>query len=211
MTTGVRRDVRGRPGANRRTRLLLTVAGTLAMLAGATTLVAGLPRAGGFSPPVVHASSGLSTSTSSSTWASEPAGNRPIVPSPPAPPSPTTSTTTTTTTTAPPVWAAVVASAVVAPAVTTGCADALAYLAAHQAPGFVDTCGPGTALGRYGYTCWNVAATCPNAKVIHIACPAPFVFMNEAHNSWSLQGLRSGVDPFGQGAPAERAYCDRLR
>jgi hypothetical protein len=98
------------------------------------------------------------------------------------------------------------------PAVSTGCADALAYLTAHQAEGFVATCGPGTAFGRYGVTCWNVAGMCPNgARVIRIACPAPFVYMNEAHNSWSLTGRRTGIDPFGQGTPAERAFCDRLR
>ena len=98
------------------------------------------------------------------------------------------------------------------PAVTTDCADALAYLAAHQAPGFVDVCGAGSALGHDGYTCWNTAGVCPDGgKVIHIACPAPFVYMNEAHNSWSLQGLRRGIDPYGQGSPAERAYCNQFR
>jgi hypothetical protein len=98
------------------------------------------------------------------------------------------------------------------PAVTTGCADALAYLASHQAPGFVAGCGSGSALGHYGYTCWNTAVVCPSGgKLIHIACPAPFVYMNEAHNSWSLQGLRAGIDPYGQGSAAEQAFCDALR
>jgi hypothetical protein len=53
---------------------------------------------------------------------------------------------------------------------------------------------------------------CPDgAKVIHIACPAPFVYMNEAHNSWTLIGGGSGFDPYGQGTPAERAFCDAHR
>ncbi|MEP6623696.1 MAG: hypothetical protein ABJC79_04590 [Acidimicrobiia bacterium] len=115
----------------------------------------------------------------------------------------TTSSTTTTTTMGP---------AVEAPTVATDCGDALAYLASHQAPGFVDVCGPGTALGHFGFTCWNTPVHCPDgAKVIHIACPAPFVYMNEAHNSWSLQGLRTGVDPYGQGNLQERQFCDRFR
>lgn len=98
------------------------------------------------------------------------------------------------------------------PAVTTGCADALAYLGAHQAPGFVDVCAPGSALGHYGFTCVNVPGRCPDgARLIHVACPAPFVYMNEAHNSWALLGQRSGIDPYGEGTPAEQAYCNRLR
>ena len=67
-------------------------------------------------------------------------------------------------------------------------------------------------IGHYGHTCWNVAGVCPDgAKFIHIACPAPFVYMNEAHNSWTLIGEGSGFDTYGQGNPAERAFCDRHR
>lgn len=95
---------------------------------------------------------------------------------------------------------------------TTDCDDALRYLAAHQAPGFADHCGDGSAFGHYGYSCWNVAGTCPNgAKIIHIACPAPFVYMNEAHNSWTLIGEGSGLDPYGQGSPTEQTFCDAHR
>lgn len=98
------------------------------------------------------------------------------------------------------------------PAVTTNCADALAYLAAHQAPGFADSCSDGSALGHYGYTCANVAGRCPDGtRFIRIACPAPFVYMNEAHNSWTLIGAGSGIDTYGQGSPAERAFCDAHR
>ena len=103
-----------------------------------------------------------------------------------------------------------VASAV--PAVTTTCADALGYLAVHAAPGFAASCEPGNSMGRFGYTCWNVAPQCGDGgRVIHIACPAPFVYQNEAHNSWALLGQRSGIDPYGQGSPAEQAFCDRYR
>ena len=99
-----------------------------------------------------------------------------------------------------------------APAITTTCSDALGYLASHAAPGFVASCGPGGSLGRYGYTCWNVAPQCGDGgRVIHIACPAPFVYQNEAHNSWALIGQSSGIDPYGQGSPAEQAFCDRYR
>ena len=76
----------------------------------------------------------------------------------------------------------------------------------------MDSCGDGSSLGHYGFTCTNVAGMCPNgAKIIHIACPAPFVYMNEAHNSWTLTGQGSGIDIYGQGTPAEKAFCDPHR
>ena len=93
------------------------------------------------------------------------------------------------------------------PRSTTSCADALAYLAAHQAPGFTDTCADGTALGHLGLTCVNQPGMCAGQRIIHIACPAPFVYMNEAHNSWTLLGQGTGIDPYGQGSDAERAAC----
>lgn len=98
-----------------------------------------------------------------------------------------------------------------APVVNTGCADALAYLGAHAAPGFVSTCAPGSALGHYGYSCAEVPGRCEGVRVIHIACPAPFVYMNEAHNSWTVIGRGSGIDPYGQGTAAEQSYCNRFR
>ncbi len=80
-----------------------------------------------------------------------------------------------------------------------GCAAALAYLAVHQAPGFVDVCRPHAAVGHYGYTCVNVAWLCRGVSVIAIACPAPVVYMNEASNSFVLSGRsRAPIDPFGQ-------------
>ena len=124
----------------------------------------------------------------------------------------TTTSTRATTTSTPTAALSAAEPRPVPPAVTTTCADALAYLAAHQAPGFVDVCAPGSAHGHYGFTCWNAASLCPNgAKVIHIACPAPFVYMNEAHNSWALMGRAAGIDPYGQGSLAEQAFCNRFR
>jgi hypothetical protein len=32
-----------------------------------------------------------------------------------------------------------------------------------------------------------------------------------AHTSWTLIGARSGIDPHGQGNPAEQAFCKGLR
>jgi hypothetical protein len=125
--------------------------------------------------------------------------------------------TTTTTTTArpappPPVLVAAPARVPLArPAVSTTCADALAYLAAHQAPGFSDVCADGTALGHLGVTCVNLAGMCEGQRIIRIACPAPYVYMNEAHNSWVLIGARTGIDPYGQGNAAERAACEAHR
>lgn len=127
----------------------------------------------------------------------------------------TTTSTTATTTPSRPVTAATAPATLLAPArpaVTTDCSVALGYLAAHQAPGFIDYCNDGSAFGHYGYTCWNRAGVCPDgARVIHIACPAPFVYMNEAHNSWTLIGEGSGIDPFGQGTRSEQAFCNAHR
>jgi hypothetical protein len=110
-----------------------------------------------------------------------------------------------------PVTVATVPPADPAPAFTTGCADALSFLSSHQAPGFVDTCAPGSALGHSGYTCATVPGRCDGVRIVHIACPAPFVFMNEAHNSWTVIGQGSGIDPYGQGNAAEQAACNRYR
>jgi hypothetical protein len=125
-----------------------------------------------------------------------------------------TTTSTTTTTTAParprtPVPAAPVApvSAATPTGVGATCADALEYLAAHQAPGFTDVCADGSAFGHLGVTCVHTAGMCPGTRFVHIACPAPFVYMNEAHNTWTLTGRRTGIDPYGQGTAAQRAAC----
>jgi hypothetical protein len=77
-----------------------------------------------------------------------------------------------------------------------GCADALAWLATHSAPGYRFVC-PGYAYGHQAMTC-NNTSLCPGERLIVIAEPCPAAYENEAHNSWILAGLASGViDPFG--------------
>jgi hypothetical protein len=85
-----------------------------------------------------------------------------------------------------------------APAPTTyGCGPALSYLAAHAAPGFRFEC-PGYALGHQAMTCINVAGVCPGSHLIVISVPCSAAYMNEASNSWVLEGLRQApIDPYG--------------
>jgi hypothetical protein len=78
-----------------------------------------------------------------------------------------------------------------------GCGPALAWLAAHAAPGFAYQC-PGYALGHQAMTCENVAGVCPHSRLIVIADPCRAAYMNEAHNSWIIAGLARGpIDPYG--------------
>jgi hypothetical protein len=78
-----------------------------------------------------------------------------------------------------------------------GCADALAYLQAHAAPGFVFEC-PGYAEGHQAMTCVNVAGVCPGARVIAISVPCSAAYMNEASNSWVVLGESDApIDPYG--------------
>lgn len=78
-----------------------------------------------------------------------------------------------------------------------GCPAALAWLAAHAAPGFRFVC-PGYAMGHQAMTCRNIPGVCPGDAVIIIAVPCPAAYENEAWNSLLSVGLASGrVDPFG--------------
>jgi hypothetical protein len=78
-----------------------------------------------------------------------------------------------------------------------GCAAALAYLAAHAAPGYTLEC-PGNAYGNQAMTCLDHAPQCGGRAIIAIAVPCAAAYMNEAHNSWIVAGLRSGsIDPYG--------------
>ena len=77
-----------------------------------------------------------------------------------------------------------------------GCGPALAYLAAHAAPGFTFQC-PGYAMGNQAMTCVNHAPQCAGQRIIAIAVPCPAAYMNEAHNSWVLIGQGTGIDPYG--------------
>jgi hypothetical protein len=73
----------------------------------------------------------------------------------------------------------------------------LAYLSAYAYPGFALEC-PGNALGREGMTCLNTAGLCPGAAFIAIADACPAVYMNEASNSWVLEGKSTApFDPYG--------------
>jgi hypothetical protein len=107
----------------------------------------------------------------------------------PAPPPPVPTTTTTAApVVAQPAW---------------GCAAALAYLAAHEAPGFTAYC-PHYALGheaRTFMTCWEPAHVC-GGGTIWIEDPCPAAYMNEAHNSWVLSADpwdpdTAAYDPYG--------------
>jgi hypothetical protein len=78
-----------------------------------------------------------------------------------------------------------------------GCAAALTYLSSYAYPGFTFEC-PGYALGREGMTCLNEAGICPGEAVIAIADACPAAYMNEASNSWVLEGKSTApIDPFG--------------
>ena len=77
------------------------------------------------------------------------------------------------------------------------CGAAIAYLSAHSAPGFHFEC-PGYALGHQAMTCVDMAGVCPGSKLIVISVVCPASYMNEAHNSWIIAGLTTGViDPYG--------------
>jgi hypothetical protein len=73
----------------------------------------------------------------------------------------------------------------------------VAYLRAHAAPGFSVQC-PGYALGHQAMTCIDVAGVCPGQHLIGIADPCPAAYMNEASNSYRLEGLSDApIDPYG--------------
>jgi hypothetical protein len=73
----------------------------------------------------------------------------------------------------------------------------MTYLSAYAHPGFTFEC-PGNALGRQGMTCLNVTGVCPGEAIIVIADACPAAYMNEASNSWVLEGQSSApIDPYG--------------
>jgi hypothetical protein len=122
---------------------------------------------------------------------------------PPAPPAPAPAVTTTSPPPPPPAPAPAAAPSV--PAVVPargeasvwGCAAAVAYLSAYSYPGFTFEC-PGNALGREGMTCLNDAGVCPGEAIIAIADACPAAYMNEASNSWVLEGRSTApIDPYG--------------
>lgn len=120
-----------------------------------------------------------------------------------APTAPAPSTTPTTSCAVQALGSCLIPSPTTPRAVATGpgfgCAQAIAYLQANSAPGFTFGCAPHSALGHYGYTCTNVPGICAESKHIQIACPAPFVYQNEASNSFVITGAKGGrIDPYGQ-------------
>lgn len=116
---------------------------------------------------------------------------------------------------APPETAGRLPATVPAPAAPDACAVALAYLAAHSAPGFAHYCRPGslqTALGpSTAYTCRpGIGFSCPDgvAEIIIAKPTCPASYENEASNSfWDFSQagvVRPGTvqngrtwDPFG--------------
>jgi len=120
-----------------------------------------------------------------------------------------TATTLPPTTTIPPPAASTTLPATPPPSATPsvsvepsgyGCPAALAYLAAHAAPGFTFEC-PGYADGNEAMTCVNHAPECAGEHLIVIADPCPAAYMNEAFNSnsWSdtSDSFTQGIDPYG--------------
>ena len=83
-------------------------------------------------------------------------------------------------------------------ATVSGCAAAVAYLAAYAAPGFAVRC-PGDADGHQAATmCVSAGSTCSTGRIIVIADPCPAAYMNEAANSWLLSGDSDApLDPYG--------------
>lgn len=145
-----------------------------------------------------HAAATTTTSTTVPPTTTTTSTTAPPQAAPPAP-------VATTTTTAPPAPAPAAAAPASAPGVVPqqgqasvwGCAAAVAYLSVYAYPGFTFEC-PGYALGREAMTCLNEAGVCPGEAVIAIADACPAAYMNEASNSWVLEGQSTApIDPFG--------------
>ncbi|HWE57305.1 MAG TPA: hypothetical protein VG435_17495 [Acidimicrobiales bacterium] len=210
-----------RPGVDRRqhrVRLLLTiavvgimsVAGTVLMARAATPVPASASTG---SPARLTASVGTSPATAPTTTVAKPAAPKPAAPKP-APLEPAVKKPAAPpTTVASHVSGAPESSEQTAvrsalqtrsqtPATSNlassgGCSAAVSYLTANSAPGFQFEC-PGYALGHQAMTCINVSGVCPGTKLIVIADACPAAYMNEAHNSWIMAGLRTGsIDPYG--------------
>jgi len=78
------------------------------------------------------------------------------------------------------------------------CAAAVAYLAAHAAPGFVALCPHDAGGHQAATTCLRLATCIPGTEYIWIQDPCPAAYMNEASNSWVLMGASSAPwDPYG--------------
>jgi hypothetical protein len=139
-------------------------------------------------PTTVAGSAGVSKPTAPRVTASLPVRPAPKVSSP---------TAIRIVTPARPAAARVTAPVTPAATSTYGCGAALSYLSTHAAPGFHFEC-PGYALGHQAMTCINVAGVCPGSHLIVISDPCSAAYMNEASNSWVMEGLRRApIDPYG--------------
>lgn len=109
-----------------------------------------------------------------------------------APPATTTTTTTSGTTR--------LAAVPVPPegeASAYGCAAAMAYLSAYEAPGFSAAC-PAYSDGYQATTSCRGARCTAGERLITITVPCAEAYMNEASNSQVLAGLsQSPIDPYG--------------
>lgn len=107
-----------------------------------------------------------------------------------------------TTTTSTPAPAAPTAGTPRTAAVTgdrpSGCGAALAYLAAHAAPGFVVSCPHPDGGYQATTTCVDAPQCEAGTAFIWIEDPCPAAYMNEASNSWVLIGASDApIDPYG--------------
>ena len=150
-----------------------------------------------------HGSSNASHVGTTFTTAPTPSPTTTTTTTAPAAPAPPPPAPTTTTTVPPPPAVPAETASVPGPlppqgqASAWGCAAAVAYLSTYAYPGFMFEC-PANALGREAMTCLNEAGVCAGEAVIAIADPCPAAYMNEASNSWVLEGKSTApIDPYG--------------
>lgn len=131
---------------------------------------------------------------------SSPAASSPSTGSPPVPTAPAPAPQAPAPAPLPPPLASqtIVAPSPNQPDLASRCQAALAYLAAHAAPGFVASC-PHYADGHEAATTCVGAPQCmPGTEFIWIADPCPAAYMNEASNSWVISGQSMAPwDPYG--------------
>ena len=156
--------------------------------------------AAAFNRPSSRPGAGATTTTTSTA---PPTTTTTAVTAPPPAPAPPTASPAAPTPgqAAPPAPAAQSSPPGVAPprgqASVWGCAAAMTYLSAYAYPGFTFEC-PGNAIGREAMTCLNEPGICPGEAIIAIADACPAAYMNEASNSWVLEGQSTApVDPYG--------------
>jgi hypothetical protein len=114
-------------------------------------------------------------------------------------PAPVSTTTTTPAATATTVPAASAPTTTTAPVDTGyGCADAIAYLRAHADPAYQIVCPADSGPGSEAFTCSNLPGYCVGFQEVIITDPCPAAYMNEASNTWVIDGKSSApIDPYG--------------